>query len=43
MQASMEIGLRILKAKRALLGLTQIEIAKKLGMTEKSYNMKDRL
>lgn len=38
---SVEMGLRILKSKRALLGLTQIEIAKKLGMTEKSYNMKE--
>lgn len=38
---NMEIGLRILKSKRALLGLTQIKVAKMLGMTEKSYNMKE--
>lgn len=38
---NIEMGLRILKSKRALLGLTQIEIAKMLGMTEKNYNMKE--
>lgn len=37
----MEMGIRILKSKRALFGLTQTEIAKMIGMTEKSYNMKE--
>lgn len=35
------MGLKILKSKRALLGLTQIEAAKKLGMDTKSYNLKE--
>ncbi|MGL5712380.1 MAG: helix-turn-helix transcriptional regulator [Paraclostridium sp.] len=34
-------GARILKSKRVLLGITQVEIARKLGITEKSYNMKE--
>ena len=38
---SLEMGLRTLKSKRVLVGLTQVEIAKKLGVTEKTYNMKE--
>lgn len=38
---STEMGLRKLKSKRVLIGLTQVEIAKKLGVTEKTYNMKE--
>ena len=35
------MGLRILKSRRALLGLTQVEAAEKLGMNIKSYNLKE--
>lgn len=38
---NLERGPRILKSKRALLGITQVDIARKLGITEKSYNMKE--
>ena len=35
------MGLRILKSKRILFDLTQEEIAKELGITVKSYNLKE--
>ena len=36
-----KMGLRILKSKRVLLGLTQVEFADKLGMDVRSYNLKE--
>lgn len=35
------MGLRILKSKRVLLGLTQMEVASKMGLNVKSYNFKE--
>ncbi|QJA07642.1 helix-turn-helix transcriptional regulator [Romboutsia sp. CE17] len=35
------MGRKILKSKRALLGLTQVDIASKLGINIKSYNLKE--
>ena len=35
------MGSRILKSKRILFNLTQEEIAKELGITVKSYNLKE--
>ena len=35
------MGLRILKSKRALLGLTQVKVANMMGMNAKSYNQKE--
>ncbi|MDK2584998.1 helix-turn-helix transcriptional regulator [Romboutsia sedimentorum] len=35
------MGLRLLKAKRALLGLTQNEVANMMGINCKSYNFKE--
>ncbi|MGL5713930.1 MAG: helix-turn-helix transcriptional regulator [Paraclostridium sp.] len=35
------MGLRILKSKRVLHGLTQVEFAAKLGMDTRSYNLKE--
>ena len=35
------MGSRILKSKRMLFDLTQEEISKKLGITIKSYNLKE--
>lgn len=35
------MGLRILKSRRALMGLTQVDVACKLGMNLKSYNLKE--
>ena len=35
------MGSRILKSKRILFNLTQEEIAKELGITIKSYNLKE--
>ena len=37
----LKMGLRILKSKRILFNLTQEEIAKKLGINIKSYNLKE--
>lgn len=35
------MGLRLLKSKRVLKGFTQEEIAAKIGINTKSYNMKE--
>ena len=35
------MGRKILISKRALLGLTQVDIASKLGINIKSYNLKE--
>ncbi len=35
------MGLRLLKSKRILMGFTQEQIAKKIGINTKSYNMKE--
>lgn len=35
------MGLRILKSKRVLIGLTQVEFATKLGMDARTYNLKE--
>ncbi|MGL4914478.1 MAG: helix-turn-helix transcriptional regulator [Romboutsia sp.] len=35
------MGLKILKSKRALLGLTQVQAAHKMGINIKSYNLKE--
>lgn len=35
------MGLRGLKAKRALMGLTQQELSKKIGINCKTYNFKE--
>lgn len=35
------MGLRMLKGKRMIIGLTQADVAKKLGINVKSYNFKE--
>lgn len=35
------MGLRMLKVKRMIIGLTQADVAKKLGINVKSYNFKE--
>ncbi|MGL5327928.1 MAG: helix-turn-helix transcriptional regulator [Peptostreptococcaceae bacterium] len=35
------MGLRMLKVKRMMMGVTQVDIAKKLGINVKSYNFKE--
>ncbi|CEI73588.1 MULTISPECIES: helix-turn-helix transcriptional regulator [Romboutsia] len=35
------MGLRILKSKRALFGLTQVKVANMMGMNTKTYNLKE--
>ena len=37
------MGLRGLKAKRMLMGVTQQEISKKIGIACKTYNLKETL
>ena len=35
------MGLRLLKAKRVLMGLTQEQLASEIGINTKSYNMRE--
>ena len=37
----LKMGLRMLKGKRMIIGLTQADVAKKLGINVKSYNFKE--
>lgn len=35
------MGIKKLKSKRVLMGLTQVEVANKMGLNAKSYNFKE--